>query len=378
MKLTAESTVINDNKLNTDIDNAQETANQAKTVADNTAQYFWFKSTGNDTGAHISEKTQSEFIASPSGGNLLARSNGIAVRDGMDELAVFGVSESAQTIATSIAVGALIPFGSDLTVPALAQAKSGTDIIVDIYKKSDETQESVPKTLAFEKGTSSTVDLVTYDGNSSFRHYNTDYTYTANRIKYYVSTTPPSVRLGTTESDNALSVGQLVSGVNRDIFSVDYEGNVVTTGDITTMGGLDIVGDIDTHSGSINCRNVHCDSISLYYGWMTDYINESGTSGIWTYRKYRGVKECWGTYTASIAITTSAPAYGGYRSGALNIPAFPFEFVSAPTVTATANSATGYWVNNVVPTTSGGTFYLSAGASLSASSRSIAFHVIGV
>lgn len=89
MKLTAESTVINDNKLNTDIDNAQETANQAKTVADNTAQYFWFKSTGNDTGAHISEKTQAQFEASPSGGNLLARSNGIAVRQGLTELAQF-------------------------------------------------------------------------------------------------------------------------------------------------------------------------------------------------------------------------------------------------------------------------------------------------
>lgn len=103
MKLTAESTVINDEKLNTDIDEAQTTAdtaeakadtaqataNQAKGVADTTAQYFWFTSSGSDTGAHISEKTQEEFIANPSGGNLLARSNGIAVREGTDELATF-------------------------------------------------------------------------------------------------------------------------------------------------------------------------------------------------------------------------------------------------------------------------------------------------
>lgn len=103
MKLTAESTVINDDKLNTNIDNAQTTAdtavskadtaqataNQAKNIADNTAQYFWFTSSGSDTGAHISEKTQAEFIADPSGGNLLARSNGIAVRDGLTELATF-------------------------------------------------------------------------------------------------------------------------------------------------------------------------------------------------------------------------------------------------------------------------------------------------
>lgn len=124
MKLTAESTVINDNKLNTNIDNAQttadtattkadnaqtsannaqttantavsnaaaaqSTANEAKSVADNTAQYFWFTSSGSDTGAHLSEKTQTQFISNPSGSNLLARSNGIALRDGLTELATF-------------------------------------------------------------------------------------------------------------------------------------------------------------------------------------------------------------------------------------------------------------------------------------------------
>lgn len=92
MKLTAAATVINDEKLNTNISNAQTTAAQAKTIADNTNQYFWFTSTGTDTGAHISEKTQAQFISSPSGGNLLARSNGIAVRDGLVELATFGAS----------------------------------------------------------------------------------------------------------------------------------------------------------------------------------------------------------------------------------------------------------------------------------------------
>lgn len=87
MKLTAEATVLNDDKLTSSINNAQNTADSAKTIADNTNQYFWFTSSGSDTGAHISEKTQAEFIASPSGGNLLARSNGIAIREGTAELA---------------------------------------------------------------------------------------------------------------------------------------------------------------------------------------------------------------------------------------------------------------------------------------------------
>lgn len=89
MKLTTESTVVNDGKINTDIGNAQTTADDAKTIATDTAQYFWFTSSGTDTGAHISEQTRADFEANPSGGNLLANSNGIAVRDGMTELAIF-------------------------------------------------------------------------------------------------------------------------------------------------------------------------------------------------------------------------------------------------------------------------------------------------
>lgn len=60
-------------------------------IAGNTAQYFWFTETGTDTGAHITEIPQDEFLADPEngGGNLLARSNGVAVRDGLTELAQF-------------------------------------------------------------------------------------------------------------------------------------------------------------------------------------------------------------------------------------------------------------------------------------------------
>ena len=61
-------------------------------VAGDTLQHFWFNSTGLDTGAHITEVTEEEFTdpSDPnyqSGGNLLARSNGIAVRKGITELA---------------------------------------------------------------------------------------------------------------------------------------------------------------------------------------------------------------------------------------------------------------------------------------------------
>lgn len=112
---------------------------------------------------------------------------------------------------------------------------------------------------------------------------------------------------------------------------------------------------------------------------FADYVIEQGTSGIWRYRKWNsGVYECFGTQTASIAVTTSSPGYGGYRSGALSIPTFPITFATTPTVTATIGSGSqGCWVNNVQPTTTGGSYYLSSGASSAATNRSIQFQVMG-
>ena len=75
-------------------ENAQTAAGMASdavNIANNTAQYFWFTEDGTDTGAHITEIPREDFEADPSngGGNLLARSNGIAIRDGLNELATF-------------------------------------------------------------------------------------------------------------------------------------------------------------------------------------------------------------------------------------------------------------------------------------------------
>lgn len=74
---------------------AAQDALDAKTLADDTNQYFWYAPTGDDTGTHITEVPQDEWSDNTdpnyhSGGNLLARSNGIAVRDGLRELAIFG------------------------------------------------------------------------------------------------------------------------------------------------------------------------------------------------------------------------------------------------------------------------------------------------
>lgn len=70
-------------------------------IAGNTTQHFWFNSNGTDTGAHITEVDRDTFEADPANGgpNFLARTNGLAIRDGLIELATF--SE------TSAVIGAL-------------------------------------------------------------------------------------------------------------------------------------------------------------------------------------------------------------------------------------------------------------------------------
>ena len=110
-----------------------------------------------------------------------------------------------------------------------------------------------------------------------------------------------------------------------------------------------------------------------------DYVVDQNKTGMWNWRKWNsGIYECWGNKTASYAVATASTSYGGYRSAALNIDAFPITMVDVPTITATVTSgSTGAWVNNIGATASGGTFYLSCGSSLSASDRTISFHVIG-
>lgn len=83
-------------------------AQQAIQIAGDTAQHFWFTSTGADTGAHITEVTQDEWEQDPTagGGNLLARTNGIALRNGLIELAT--LQQSGMDINTFDSQGNLI------------------------------------------------------------------------------------------------------------------------------------------------------------------------------------------------------------------------------------------------------------------------------
>lgn len=74
---------------NEEITKVSNKAFDAYGIASNTAQYFWYTEEGDDTGAHITEFPQDTFETTPQGYNLLARSDGVAIRDGENELATF-------------------------------------------------------------------------------------------------------------------------------------------------------------------------------------------------------------------------------------------------------------------------------------------------
>lgn len=77
-------------------ESAEEIAKDANRAVKSTNQYFWHTETdtGAGAGAHITEVPQEDFLDDPAngGGNLLAQSRGIAIRDGVIELAIFGAS----------------------------------------------------------------------------------------------------------------------------------------------------------------------------------------------------------------------------------------------------------------------------------------------
>lgn len=110
-----------------------------------------------------------------------------------------------------------------------------------------------------------------------------------------------------------------------------------------------------------------------------DYVIEQGKSGIWRYRKWNnGIFECFGFLLGNWSVNTSAGAYSSYRSTAISIPAFPITFTENPVVVGTLTSGSnGAWVNNIQPSTTGGTLYLSSGTSQAAATRYIALMIKG-
>jgi hypothetical protein len=116
---------------------------------------------------------------------------------------------------------------------------------------------------------------------------------------------------------------------------------------------------------------------------MVDMIIEQGTSGGWTYRKWKsGYAECW----RRLQITTAVNKTWGslYTSGSLDSTnlSYPFEFMDVPTLNVSLMPfgyggiimATGDGYGNIIET---GPFEIARGTSLSSGQFLLAYHAFG-
>ena len=122
-----------------------------------------------------------------------------------------------------------------------------------------------------------------------------------------------------------------------------------------------------------------------------DYIVSQGTTGVWTWRKWAsGIAELWGIFSADYLVVDNAwhnVYYGTWMGLAVNKAgrAYPFDFASAPAVTATPCSTTSadFWLltdsaNNIgTAQTHAPAYACVLPASATLTGPQIHYHVIG-
>lgn len=183
MELRAETSVFNDGKLNNDIASTQNMAVQAFTLSTNATQHFWFVDSGVDTGAHISFTSRQEWNDNPSGNNLLATGSGIALRNGLNEMATFSLSNGVEL--NGLVDGVLTNMASFTTNALRLGVNDGMQTYVNINSTGMDVYQGVNNVATFgslvrigKPNNSSKViiqdnnlAMYTEDGNISFEVY---------------------------------------------------------------------------------------------------------------------------------------------------------------------------------------------------------------
>ena len=325
---------------------AKKQAAAAAKIAADTEQHFWFTETGADTGAHITEKTQEDFLDDPDngGGNLLARSNGIALRDGLIELATLqqsgldvntyagggnqiniahlgyglaetqggsmgdapyydlGIRQPGSTIGAYSLIEGEGCVASKYTAHAegagcraleqQAHAEGVTTTAADIGAHAEGWSSEANGMASHAEGLGCIAEGVESHAQNSYTIAGSDYQTALGKYNIADSADTYVVIVGNGTADNARS----------NALTVDWSGNVEASGDITDGNG-----------------NVL--SAMLNASLLGDYVVSRGTSGNWKYIKWNsGRVECEGYYTFS-SLTFSASG-NSYRSSvtAFSIP----------------------------------------------------------
>lgn len=355
---------------------AMNAANEALSIAGNTNQYFWHTETGTDTGAHITEIPKDDFIADPTngGGNLLARSNGIAVRDGLTELATFGASGA------QIGQNARGKTRTEISTSGMQiiQNASGTDTqIANLgYGQGYNTQGQLVDAPYYTLGTRGHNWIGNYsvsEGNStdasSFASHSEGYQTLADNnyahAEGYGSTSSGQAshaegrdttagalyahaegfnttasgkqshaegdsttasgenshaqNLGTTAAyDNQTVIGKYNDNKSGNIFEIGYGtlGTPANVFEVDTSGNIEAAGDITDGGGNVLSNKADLSAVIT----PVDYVIEQAPSGNWRYRKWHsGRVEAWFNNSITMSATT---AQGNLyrRSATLAIP----------------------------------------------------------
>lgn len=279
----------------------QRIAEQAARIAGNTNQYFWHTESGTDTGAHITEIPQEAFLRDPEsgGGNLLARSNGIAVRDGLTELAQFsadGITTcnggapyfnvlATGTPATSyrIKFPMSAPETRVISLPMPADRSTVTSIDVGFYAG---TYGSIyrftygqPRTESFDGG----AFTAAYDGDSTITIVYASSTERQITIDVAGDFPTPYFTFGTRYGDPGIfsaviGEGLTASGQDQTVVGKYNEAD-------TRDGYVFIVGNGVSDSSRSNALTVDWDG-NLDCANHKCGITERGTDGYWTWYKY--------------------------------------------------------------------------------------------
>ena len=182
------------------VERVREVAETASRIAGNTNQYFWHTQEGTDTGAHITEIPQDEFLADPTkgGGNTLIRSNGVAVRDGLTELSTFsangcylGNETTSRLILNNVGITGMTDTGVE-TFKVVTGDYSGTQTITETTGIIENTASDKTTMRAFFNANHSpsfATDVVfnlsivvEYSGQTKSSDTQVDYRYDPNNI----------------------------------------------------------------------------------------------------------------------------------------------------------------------------------------------------
>ena len=282
--------------------NASTNASNALHIAEGTNEHFWHDSTG----AHITEVTQDEWNdpGDPnyhSGGNTLITTQGMAIRNGLSELATFsangaklGVDGYPQTILTTNTINIQTKEGvSGFSVDTSGVTSTETRQ-VNIGEVLYSTESATYDLSGITPGTS-----VTFNVDLFGQGYYETATITIG------TSSSGNTQGGDVEYDYAYDAGAnemtITAAYGEDLYVSFYRYNVSTYKPLVILNGV----------------------ININGNTLSDYVVDEGTASGWLYRKWSSGKiELWTNDTKTVSCTSAFASTGAYYSGAqtYNLP----------------------------------------------------------